>query len=69
MKHDSATFAANDTACRKCGAAMPRPQPAKGLLSGSTFRTTAYRCSCGHWNDLRKRKANHGAVTPTPGGG
>lgn len=52
-----------DTSCRKCGAkmddaVMPVPQ-SPGPLGRLPFTITAYRCKkCGHWNDLKSRKAN-----------
>jgi len=60
-------FIAIDTACRKCAAPMPEPKPMAGMLAGATFRTTAYRCACGHWNDLRSRKANRIVIGADPG--
>jgi hypothetical protein len=40
-----------NTDCTKCSAAW-RPIPGYGRR----FFTTAYRCQCGHWNDLKRRK-------------
>lgn len=54
-------FCPNDTACRKCKARMRNTPPVTGRLAGTAFQTTAYRCTCGHWNDLRSRKANRTA--------
>ena len=47
-----------DTDCRKCGAKMPEPPKINGRFGGFAFTTTAYRCKCGHWNELKNRKKN-----------
>ncbi len=44
-----------DTDCRKCGKPM---NPVPKRPDGQQFICTAYRCSCGHINDLKRRKAN-----------
>lgn len=51
-----------DTSCRRCGAPMkPVPQPStNGILDRAKFTVTGYLCSCGHWNNLKRRKAKAG---------
>lgn len=35
----------------------PFQQPVSGrLMDYSRMTVTAYRCDCGHWNDLKRRK-------------
>ncbi len=49
------------TDCSKCKSPMrPVPQPvAKSPINLANLTITAYRCAaCGHWNDLKRRKAN-----------
>lgn len=50
-----------DTDCRKCKAPMPLPNPGSlRAFAPTRFKVTAYACEkCGHWNDLKRRKANH----------
>lgn len=47
-----------DTDCRKCKAPMKPWPKAKGSHAINTVpvTTTAYRCDCGHWNNLKRRK-------------
>lgn len=42
-----------DTSCRNCGAPIPPISKTAPIYYGLT---TAYRCACGHWNDLKRRK-------------
>ena len=48
----------NDTDCRKCKTPMLQAAyPING--KGPSVETTGYLCAkCGHWNDLKRRKAN-----------
>lgn len=41
-----------NTDCSKCKGPMSAPPP----RAGARFLVTAYRCDCGHWNDLKRRK-------------
>lgn len=49
----------NDTDCRKCKTPMRRAAYPVNGMSVAKFQITGYLCTkCGHWNDLRRRKAN-----------
>lgn len=54
-----------DTDCRKCKATMPAVANApisSGPFAGAKFTVTGYRCkACGHWNNLKRRKARAAA--------
>ena len=43
--------------CRKCKKPMKKPVSKRGTpISTITFKVTGYRCECGHWNELTRRK-------------
>lgn len=44
------------TECNKCGKEMPPIPKATGRFANVVFTPTGFRCECGHWNDLKKRK-------------
>lgn len=55
-----------DRSCRKCGK-PERPLPVRYVsdpLSGIKFTVTGYLCSCGHWNNLKRRKAKKAHPEP-----
>jgi hypothetical protein len=47
-------------ACSKCKTPMAATMndAPKGIFRGATFRVTAFLCqTCGHWNNLKRRKS------------
>ena len=50
------------TNCRKCGAPMREmpAAPSTSALYGAKLTVTGYRCACGHYNDLKRRKEKGG---------
>lgn len=53
------------TDCTKCGTPMRPPKPFTGIFAGATFVVTAFRCQkCGHYNNLKRRKANRPTRQP-----
>ena len=51
-----------DTSCRKCGADMkPLPRRRETTPIGvamARMTITGYRCDCGHWNSMKRRRPN-----------
>lgn len=49
---------AKESACSKCKAEMTPLEKTSGVFGGLVMTVTGYLCqNCGHWNDLKRRKA------------